>query len=240
MLGERRLRILSKLIATSGPELDTKHLCEVGADVTGMSGAGVMLMSGDLPSGSLCSSNEVSRLIEQLQFDLGEGPCVDAFRQDRPVLEPDLETPSVSRWVAFAGPAVQAGVRAIFGFPLQVGAVRLGALNLYRDQPGPLSDDQHADALVMANVTAQALLALQADAAPGQLAAALTAGANFQFVVHQAAGMVAAQLDVAVGEALVRLRAFAFSNDRALDEVAKDVVAHKLHLPDRVDSRGAR
>lgn len=140
-----------------GPELDTKRLCEVGADVTCMGGAGVMLMSGDVPSGSLCSSNEVSRLIEQLQFDLGEGPCVDAFRQDRPVLEPDLQRPTVARWVAFAGPAVQAGVRAIFGFPLQVGAARARRLNLYRDRSGPLSDDQHAEALVMANVTAQAL-----------------------------------------------------------------------------------
>ena len=102
-------------------------------------------------------------------------------------------------------------MRAIFGFPLQVGAVRLGALNLYCDRPGPLTDDQHADALVMADVAAQAVLVLQANAPPGKLAAELEAGADFQYVVHQASGMVAAQLDVSVGQALdpaagVRLR----------------------------------
>ena len=64
-------------------------------------------------------------------------------------------------------PVIDAGVRAVFGFPLRVGAVRLGALNLYRDQPGPLADEQHADALVLADVAAELILMLQAHAPPG-------------------------------------------------------------------------
>ena len=104
-------------------------------------------------------------------------------------------------------------MRAVFGFPLQVEAVRLGALNLYRDQPGPLTDDQHADALVLADVGAQAVLVLQANAPPGRLAAELEAGADFHYAVHQASGMITAQLDVSVGQALIRLRAYAFAND---------------------------
>jgi len=113
-----------------------------------MSGAEIMLMFDDVPTGSVCTTNEVSALVERLQFELGEGPCVDVCRQDRTVLEPDLAAPKRPRWLAFSGPVVQAGVRAIFGFPLQIGAIRLGALNLYRDRPGPLTDDQHADAMV--------------------------------------------------------------------------------------------
>jgi hypothetical protein len=155
---------------------------------------------------------------------------VDAYRQDWPVLEPDLAQPSTPRWLAFTPAAVDAGVRAIFGFPLQVGAARLGALNLCRDQPGPLSDDQHTDILVMAGIVAQTILGLQADAPPEKLAADVEAGANFHYVVHQASGMVAAQLDVNVGQALVRLRAYAFGNDRALDDVAKAVVERRLRF----------
>jgi GAF domain-containing protein len=230
MPGERRLRILDRLVGSGLPELGTKRLCEVCAEVTGTSGAGIMLMSGDVPHGSLCTTNEVSELIEDLQYALGEGPCVDAFRQDRPVAEPDLARDGMPRWLAFTGPALEAGVRAVFGFPLQVGAVRLGALNLYSDQPGPLSDDQHADALVMADVAAQAILVLQADAPPGTLATELAAGADFHYVVHQAAGMVAAQLDVSVGQALIRLRAHAFGNDRPVTDVARDVVARRLRF----------
>lgn len=200
-----------------------------------MSGAGIMLMSGDIPRGSLCTTDKVSALIEDLQYTLGEGPCVDAYRQNRPVLEPDLAHPATSRWVAFGGPALDAGARAVFGFPLQVGAARLGALNLYRDRAGPLTDHQHADALVMADIAAQAVLVLQADAPPGKLAAALDTSADFHYVVHQAAGMVAAQLDVSVAQALIRLRAYAFGNNRPLHEVARDVVARELRFGPRTD-----
>jgi GAF domain-containing protein len=195
-----------------------------------MSGAGLMLMSGDTTRGSVGTTNEVSVLIEQLQYTLGEGPCVDAYRQDRPVLEPDLAEPATIRWLAFTAPAVNAGVRAVFGFPLQVGDARLGTLNLYRDQPGALTGEQHSDALVMAGATGQAILRMQASAPPGQLAAELEAGADFQYVVHQAAGMVSTQLHVSVGEALIRLRAYAFSNDRPLAEVATDIITRTLRL----------
>ena len=230
MASERRAKILSLLVGPGQPELETRRLCDVCAEVTGMSGAGIMLMSGDVPRGSVCTTDDASAVIEQLQYDLGEGPCVDAYRRDRPVLEPDLAEPATPRWVAFSGPAIDAGVRAIFGFPLQVGAVRLGALNLYCDRPGPLTDEQHADALVVSDIAAQALLVMQANAPPGQIAAELEANADFQYVVHQASGMVAAQLDVSVGQALIRLRAYAFGNDRPLTEVAQDVVARKLRF----------
>lgn len=233
MTGARRLRILAKLVSGTTPDVETERLCNVCAEVTGVSGAGIMLMSGDVPRGSVCTTDELSALVEDLQFELGEGPCVDAYNLDRPVLEPDLAAPITSRWLGFSGPAVEAGVAAIFGFPLHVGAVRLGALNLYRDRAGPLSDDQHADALVMADVAAQALLVMQANAPAGRLAAELEANADFQYVVHQASGMVAAQLDVTVGQALVRMRAHAFGNGRPLSRVAEDVVARRLRFDER-------
>jgi ANTAR domain len=90
--------------------------------------------------------------------------------------------------------------------------------------------------LVGADVVAQAVLALQADAPPGKLALTLEVDADFQYVVHQASGMVAAQLDVNVRQAFVRLKAHAFGNDRPLAEVAEDVVARKL----RFDARGGK
>jgi hypothetical protein len=226
----RRERILGLLVGSEQGKFGTKRLCQVCAEATGMSGAGIMLMSGDVPRGSLCTTDEMSDLIEQLQYALGEGPCIDAYHHDSPVLEPDLVNPETPRWLAFAAPAIEAGVCAVFGFPLQVGSVRLGALNLCRDLPGPLSDDQHADALVMADIAAQAVLVLQATASPEKLAAELGAGADFHYVVHQASGMVAAQLEVSVGQALLRLRAYAFGNDRSLTDVAKDVVERKLRF----------
>jgi hypothetical protein len=228
--GERLLRIMAKVSEASTAEPEPARLCEVCAEVAGMTGAGIMLMTGDTQQGSVCSSNAVSALIEELQYTLGEGPCVDAHQQDRPVLEPDLADPVAPRWLGFTPPAVEAGARAVFGFPLQVGSVRLGALNLYRDRPGRMSDDEYADSLVLAGVAARAVLAMQAHAAPGTLSTELEEGANFRFVVHQASGMVAVQLGVSVGEALARLRAYAFGNDLLLTDVAEAIVARKLRL----------
>ena len=236
MAGDRLVRILTRLSSGDASEPEAARLCEVCADVAGMSGAGIMLMAGDQHQGSVCCSNAASTLIEELQFTLGEGPCVDACHQGAPVLEADLVDPVTLRWLAFTPPVVEAGARAVFGFPLEVGSVRLGALNLYRDRPGPLSDEQHADALVLAGVAGRAVLAMQAQAPRGSLAAELEEGANFRFVVHQASGMVAVQLGVSVGEALLRLRAYAFGNDRLLAEVAEEVVARQL----RFDPSGSR
>jgi GAF domain-containing protein len=230
MAGERLLRILAELSSGWRSEAEPARLCEVCANFSLMSGAGIMLMTGDTQQGSVCSSNRVSALIEELQFTLGEGPCIDAHRGGRPVVEADLADPDMPRWLAFAPPAVAAGARAVFGFPMRVGGVRLGALNLYRDRPGPMSDDQYADSLVLAGVAAQAVVALQANASPGALSTTLEEGANFRFVVHQASGMVAAQLGVSVGEALARLRAYAFGNDALLTEVAQAIVARTLRL----------
>ncbi len=226
---DRLGRILAAL-AAGGDGWSSARLCAICPQLMGVDGAGVMLMSGELPRGSLCVTNEVSRLIEELQYTLGEGPCVDAHQHDRVVAEPDLVDPVASRWPAFTPAAVEAGVRAIFGFPLRVGAVRLGALDLYRGRPGALSADQHGDALVVAEVTARWVLEAQAGAVVGTVAAELAVGADFHLVVHNAAGMVSVQEGISVTEALIRLRAFAFSHDRRVDDVAEDIVARRLRL----------
>lgn len=232
----RRSRLLALLTEGTAP-LEAKRLCEVSAEVTGMSGAGIMLMSGDVAQGSACTTDEVSALIEDLQFALGEGPCLDAYHQDRAVLEPNLAEAATPRWPAFTGAVVDAGVRAIFGFPLHMGLVRLGALDLYRDRAGPMTDEEHADAVAMADIAFRAVIAMQANAPAGRLAVELEDGTDFQYVVHQASGMVAAQLDVSVGQALIRVRAYAFGNDRPLAQVAEDVVARRLRFDDASGER---
>lgn len=232
MAGERVARILERLASGGDTVPGTRRLCELSAELTGTDGAGIMLMSDGVARGAVCVTDEVSGALEDLQFSLGEGPCMDAYRLDRPVVEVDLADAAVSRWVAFAPQAVAAGAGAVFCFPLQLGTVRLGALDLYRDRPGPLSDEQHADALAVARVTTRVLLMMQAQAPPGEMAAELEAGVNFRIVVHQASGMVSAQLGVSVADALARLRAHAFGTGRLVDEVAAEVVSRRLRFDD--------
>ena len=167
----RRERIFSLLAESDA--LSTVRLCNVCIEVTSVSGAGVMLMSDQASFGSVGMTDAVSAVIEELQFMLGEGPCIDAYDLEVPIAEPNLGAPS-SRWPGFTPPALEAGVRAIFSFPLRVGAVCVGALDLYRDRSGELSYDEHADAVIMAEVVAQSVVTMQAQAASGTLHAELT------------------------------------------------------------------
>ena len=226
MDGDRLLRILTELAAAPGPRV--RALCSVSARVAGTDGAGVTLMM-DKTSGPVCASDAISARVEELQYTLGEGPCADAHRLGAPVFEPDLAG-GASRWPAFGEQALAAGVHAAFAFPLRIGAVRLGAMTLYGLEAGPLGDERLADALAMAEVVAHEILVAQSGASAGALADSLAAGGEYRAEIHQASGMVAMQLDVPVADALVRLRAHAFTTGRPLREVAADVVARRLRL----------
>jgi hypothetical protein len=232
MAAERLLQILARLAEKGSSFPSTVSLCSVAVDVSGTSGAGIMLNVGEEARGTLYSSDEVSALIEDLQFTLGEGPCIDALDYNRPVLEPDLVSPAIQRWTIFTPQAIAGGARALFGFPLTVGSIRLGALNLYRDQTGPLSDQEHADSLVMAGLIARTILSIQADSPPGVLATQLETGANLRLGVHQASGMVSVQLGISVSDALILLRGYSFRMDISIDEVANRVVDRRLRFDD--------
>jgi hypothetical protein len=207
-----------------------ERLCDTCVEVLEVTGAGIMLMSDGEHRGTLGVSNLVMTLVEDLQFTLGEGPCIDAYTSEHPILEPDLGDPATNRWPAFSGPAVQAGVRAVFGFPLRTGTVNLGALDLYLDHPGDLRAEQMSDAAVIAEVISNTVLALQAHAAPGQLPELLDATVLHRAVVHQASGMLSAQLDIDVADALVRIRAYAYTSNRPVNDVAHDIVDRRLRL----------
>ncbi len=168
--------------------------------------------------------------VQQLQFELGEGPCVDAWASMEPVLESGLRGPAQARWSAFGPAGVEAGVLAVFAFPLSLGAIRIGVLVLYRDRAGGLSVDEVAYGLVLADLATWMILGLQSGAPVDALHEQLAEEPPHWAEVHQATGIVAVQLRVGLDEAFVRLRAHAFVDGRPLREIARDVVAHRLRL----------
>lgn len=168
--------------------------------------------------------------VQELQFELGEGPCMDAWASKEPVLESDLASPRVARWPAFAPGAVAAGVLALFAFPLLLGAIRIGVLVLYRDHPSGLDPDGLAYGLVLADLATWVILGLQSGAPPDALHELLADEPPHWAEVHQATGIVAVQLGVGLDEAFVRLRAHAFAEGRPMREIAREVVGKRLRL----------
>jgi hypothetical protein len=224
---ERAVRI-GRIVMAAGGE-SAGALCRASAEILAVAGASTMIMSEGQPN-LLCASDAIAARLEDLQHTLGEGPCIEAHERGRAVSEPDLAGPRRPRWGAFAPAAVAAGAAAIFSYPLRLGGVRLGALTLYQREAGALTARQDADTRTVASVLTNAILRIQARADPGALSPELELLASEHAEVHQAAGMVSVQLGIAVGEALVRLRAYAYASERALKEVAADVVAGRLRL----------
>lgn len=224
-----RFRMLAALAANtqrSRPE----RLCSVCAEVLSVTGAGVVVMREGRSGVTVCASDSVAATVEELQFALGEGPCIDAYVSNRPVFEGDLARFGASRWPGFSPPAVAAGVGAVFGFPLQADDVAIGALNLYQSHPGGMSTSQLADALGVVDIVTAELMAWEAEVGVAQVLDELDGRFQLRAVVHQATGMVSAQLDVTLDDAFARLQAAAFGQDRTLVDVSEDVLARRLVL----------
>lgn len=227
----RVARILTSL-AAGGPAASwPEQLVEDCLTSLGVSGVGLAVMSspaGGAPvaGGVLAATTGPAVAMEELQFSSGEGPCMDASASGRPVLVADLVGEAGGRWPVFGPGAAAAGVAAAFTFPLRVGAIAIGVLDLYRDTTGPLSPAQVTEALAYADAAVAVLLHLQ-DSTTGEGPLATTPG---RAVVHQAVGMISVQLASSLAEALVRLRAHAYAADRPVVDVATDVVRRRLRF----------
>ena len=224
--------ILSSVIAAD-QDRDTllKHLCHDCADALPITGVGLALMNDAGHQGVIAATDGLVRVMEELQFTLGEGPCLDASLAGRPVLQPDLAKTAVARWPGFGPEALKIGIAAIFAFPLHVGAIRIGILDLYRDTPGSLDSDTLGEALAYADAAVLILLYLQSQMPPdGGLHPQLADPLENRAEVHQATGLVSVVAAVSLADALLLLRAHAYAGQRPVLQVARDVITGTLRI----------
>jgi hypothetical protein len=219
---ERLLEIFSLMERRDG-EWTSAALCTVAAEFLAVDGAGIVLSSDNGDLTSLCASNDTAGALMDLEIVVREGPAVDACR-GRAVNEPNLLDAAGVRWAMYAPPALALGARAVFGYSIRIGAVRFGALSLYRTTAGPLSASQETDAYLMASVVGRDILTERAGGLREDLVSELDGASMLDFSVHQAAGMVAVQGSMSVGDALVNLRAHAFASSRELRALAVSVI----------------
>ncbi|HXS63397.1 MAG TPA: ANTAR domain-containing protein [Streptosporangiaceae bacterium] len=231
MAGDRAVKVWAWIAAAHiGDEpVSVAAVCNAAVLRLGIDGASVSAVSGRRRREPLFASNELSAVLEELQFTTGEGPAADGSGLGAPVLVGDLES-AAARWPGFVPEAVAAGARAMFAVPLQAGAIQVGVLSLYRAIAGPLTAGELADVLVFADVALHMLL----DAASGVSGSPdyrpLNEFSDRRAVVHQATGMISVQLEVSLEEALVRLRAHAFARGTGIGQVAGEVVSRRLRF----------
>jgi hypothetical protein len=222
--GERRLEAANRL-------------CRACVTLLNVDAAAISLVFDGANTGTLGSSGPRARVYDELQFTLGEGPCLESVAVRAPVLVVDLADPSEARWPAY-GPAMLAHhIRGVHAMPVLVAGEYVGALDLFRTKPGPLRTEQMAGAVAAAELASIPVL----DLMDTDLQAALSdptsnAWAELNVLtraeVSQATGMVMAQLGIDAAEALVRLRAHAYATDRSAIDVARDILDRRLTLED--------
>ncbi len=242
---DRAIRVLAainEVASAEGVPVAIHHVCVACATAVQASGVSLYLM-GDL---GLCeplyATSPVSEQVAELQVTLGEGPGTEALGEDHPVLVPALGSDSsMLRWPAFAPAAVAAGVSAVFAFPLVMGAISVGALEIHRGRQGELSVAELAEMLLFADAALPRVL--DHLSGPGTADGPDLPSSGFEYrwaEVHQATGMVSVQLDSDLTVAFLRLRAHAYLTGRRLSQVASDVVERRLQFePDTDNAAGA-
>lgn len=234
--------------AAAGRRVAVADVCAVAVSAAGTDGGWVAAASGRGPDFVMCVTGQASEQLAEVQLMLGEGPCRDVLASAAPVLAADLgDEQSSHRWPAFTPEARRLGAAAVYAFPLVIGAIRAGVMGLYRSAPGPLSSPQLGDCLLLADTVTVLLLdglGGGGPAADGDGHGPRPAGqppdlATHRAEIDQATGMLTVQLGVGVTEAFARLRAYAYTHDRRLADVAADIVARRLRLhPDAAQDGG--
>jgi len=224
MTAHRLLDIFTLMERFERESSDGFALCAMAAEFMELDGAGIALLTDGEDLTSLCTSNRSAGDLMDLEITLGEGPTVDASRGDANE-DINLLVATDSVWSTYRPEAVALGARAVFGYPVRLGAIRFGALSLFRNSPGPLQSGQSSDAYLLASVIGRAILAIQAGGSSTGLVGELNGASMLDFRVHQAAGMLAVQASMSVKNALVFLRAHAFGIGCQLSDLAERVVS---------------
>jgi hypothetical protein len=232
---------LNAAVAGAPPGIPAANaLCVASVALFGVDGAAVSMVFAGASRGTFGSSSEASRRLDEYQFTFGEGPCLDAVATRESVLVPDLDSPDERRWPAFAGAVLEDGIRGVFALPIMVTSMCVGALDLFRDAPGPMEDDQLTGATMAAHLASLTLLDLMAGDAPAYDADPDPTSAEEdgwgrlaeldRIEVYQATGMLISQLNVGPAEALVRLRAHAIATGQTASQVARAILESGLEL----------
>jgi GAF domain-containing protein len=191
-------------------------------DLFAVDGAGLMLADGEGVLRYMAASDEPGRMLEAIQEQFGEGPCVDAVLEDGPVLAEDLAADP--RWPS-AGPlAAGHGIRAVLGLPIDLREGPVGTLNVYASQPRRWDDSEVAAIRAYTRVIASLLRTAVTAHVSGRAATQLQQALDSRSLIEQAKGVLMERRQIDQQAAFELLRSQARSTRRRLDDVARETI----------------
>lgn len=179
----------------------------------------------------MAASDETTTLLELLQLQWRDGPCLDAFRTAEPVVNADLRTAG-ARWPRFAPYATAVGFRSVHAFPLRLRSEVIGAMGVFGNGGANFDDADVQIVQALADVAAIGLLQERAIHQGEVVTEQLQGALNTRIVIEQAKGAIAQVHHVSVDEAFQLIRAYARRTNQRLSDVAHLVVTDLSSLPD--------
>jgi transcriptional regulator with GAF, ATPase, and Fis domain len=219
--------------------IDFLHvLTDRSVQLLDVSAAGLLLAD---PRGELrvvAASSEAARLLELFQLQDDQGPCLDCFRTGRPVAAADLAV-AAPRWPRFAPAARRAGFAAVQALPMRLREQVIGALNLFRAEPGTFAPASVRVGQALADVATISLLHERGMRHSDILNEQLQAALNSRVVIEQAKGKLAERLGVDMDQAFDLLRHRARTTNRRLSDLARAFIdgTEPLTTPDQARIR---
>jgi transcriptional regulator with GAF, ATPase, and Fis domain len=208
--------------------IDFLHtLATRSVELLGATAAGIMLADQRGELQVVASSTEEARLLELYELQNNEGPCLDCYRTGRPVAFDDLPAMHAA-WPAFTPRLRQHGFRSAQALPMRLRTETIGALNLFRTEPGPLTEGNLGIGQAMADVATVGLLQVRAIAARELLATQLQTALTSRVLLEQAKGMLAQRAGLTMDQAFQLMRGYARSNNRRLSDVAAHIIDGSL------------
>ena len=197
-------------------------------ELLGASAAGVLLADADGTLRVIGASTDQINLLELFQVQNQQGPCLDAYRTGRVVINADMTVGSP--WPVFAAFATAAGFPSVCAIPLRLKTLILGCLNLFMSDPVGLSDADVALAQALADVASIAIVQDQATRESAIREGHLQHALQSRIAIEQAKGMIAERARLDMDQAFQRLRSYARNHNRGLTEVAEAISSGTLAI----------
>jgi transcriptional regulator with GAF, ATPase, and Fis domain len=222
-LGEAFVTLADTLVAGYDLVELMHYLVDVSVELLDAAAAGLVLADGLGRLDVLASTSERVQLLEILQIRTDRGPCLECYQTGKAISIPDIAA-EAHRWPQFAPLAAEQGFRSVHAVPMRLRTATIGALNLFRAQPGELAQADRRAAQAMADIATIGILQQRATQESGDVNEKLEIAVNSRIVIEQAKGIVAQQGSMDMDAAFATLRGYALRQNIPLTSLAQQLV----------------
>ena len=217
-------RIQGMLLSEKNATTAVDQLAQVARAVIGTAiGAGASLFDDTGGASSTGATDALTAAADALQYELGEGPCLDAWATGAMVRIDD--TAEETRWPDWCAAAHPQGIRSVLSTPLVLGDRKVGAMKVYARDPGAFTVEDEGTLGLLAGAVAVLLGCAQSSDAPHRLSASLQEALADRQEVGVAVGVLMERHGTDVQEARAALLDEALLQDRPLAQVARQTLA---------------